>query len=386
MRTLLVIVCFLFVFIALSAYIGWNGYVFWNAAISPQLDAVYWVFFALIAYGYLAAMLLRRLIPYRLYAALKTIGSYGMAVLFYALLTLPAADVLVALLRWAGVERDYAIARTGWVELLVLLLILLRGSWNARSPVVRRYDIEIAKPAGTRRELRLAVASDLHLGTTVGRRHLTRLVERVEALKPDIVLLPGDVLDDSIEPFVRERMADVMRRLKAPLGVYASLGNHEYIGGHIAEYTERMREIGIEVLIDRVVRVADSFYVAGRKDASVERFAGGGRLSVDELLADADRSLPIVLLDHQPYKLGAAAESGVDLMLSGHTHRGQMAPNHWITGRLFELDWGYLRKGAMHAIVSSGFGTWGPPVRIGSRSELLDIRIAFRSETVGPAE
>ncbi len=83
-------------------------------------------------------------------------------------------------------------------------------------------------------------------------------------------------------------------------------------------------------------------------------------------------------MDHQPHQLGAAAEAGIDLMLSGHTHRGQMMPNHLITRRLFELDWGYLRKGVMHAIVSSGFGSWGPPLRIGSRSELLDIRVTFQ--------
>jgi uncharacterized protein len=245
--------------------------------------------------------------------------------------------------------------------------------------VIRRYELEIAKQAGDgRRELRIAVASDIHLGTVVGNGHLGRLADRMEELKPDLILLPGDVLDDSIEPFIRENMADVMKRLKAPLGVYACLGNHEYIGGHVTDYVERMKAIGIEVLTDRVVSIGDSFYVAGRKDKAAERFSKEGRLPLEELLQDVDKTKPIILLDHQPYGLGAAAEAGVDLMLSGHTHRGQMAPNHLITRRLFELDWGYLRKGVMHALVSSGYGFWGPPIRLGSRSEILDVRVHFK--------
>ncbi|MOA56893.1 putative metallophosphoesterase [compost metagenome] len=83
------------------------------------------------------------------------------------------------------------------------------------------------------------------------------------------------------------------------------------------------------------------------------------------------------MLDHQPSDLASAAEQGIDISVSGHTHRGQMMPNHLITKRLFELDWGYLRKGGLHAIVSSGFGTWGPPIRIGSRSEVVQIEVEF---------
>ena len=96
-----------------------------------------------------------------------------------------------------------------------------------------------------------------------------------------------------------------------------------------------------------------------------------------ELTAGLDPDLPVILMDHQPSALREIAEAGVDLSLSGHTHRGQMAPNHWITRRIFELDWGYKRIGGLHAFVSSGFGTWGPPIRIGSRNEILSITVRF---------
>ncbi|MDF2720678.1 MAG: metallophosphoesterase [Paenibacillus sp.] len=374
-RTAITIVVVLTLLVIITGYIGWNGFVFWQAAITGQADALYWVLYALLAYSYLLAMLIRRVLPYRVFKALKLIGSYGLAVLMYLLLALPVADIAYVLLRFAGLESDTLITVLGCLIMLLLAGLLIRGRWNAANPIVRRYDIAVGKPAGSRKELRIAVASDLHLGTIVGNKHLGRLIERVRELQPDIVLLPGDVLDDSIEPFIRHNMAEVMSELKAPLGVYVSLGNHEYFGGHIGEYVERMRAIGIRVLVDEVEQVADQFYVAGRKD-----HAAGQRLGVAELLADTDKSRPIILLDHQPRALGAAADAGVDLMLSGHTHRGQMMPNHLITRRVFELDWGYLRKSAMHTIVSSGFGTWGPPIRLGSRSELLEIRMTFEGE------
>lgn len=379
-RTVYIFAGVLLLFVVITLYIGWNGLAFWNASVGPKAHWAYWTIWAVLSYGYLVAMLLRRVLPYRLYTELKRVGAYGLAVHMYALLTLPVADIVVLVLRLSGVDPAVAVRAIGSLVLLVIVLVLAIGSRNGWSPVVRRYDIAIAKRAGERKELRIAVASDLHLGTIVGKRHLRRLIGRVNELRPDLILLPGDVLDDSIEPFVRERMDEVLGQLKAPLGVYASLGNHEYIGGHVDEYVRRMKTIGIEVLVDQIVRVDDSFYVAGRKDAAVARFAGDGRLGVEALLAETDKSLPIVLLDHQPRNLGVAAGAGVDLMLSGHTHRGQLMPGHLITRRLFELDWGYLRKDAMHAIVSSGFGSWGPPLRLGSRSELLDIRVSFEGE------
>ncbi|WP_284644083.1 metallophosphoesterase [Paenibacillus silviterrae] len=379
-RFLLVFTAIMVIYVGLNLYVLWNAVSFWETAFpSNGTGGLFWGVFVLLAFGYLLAMLLRRVLPYALYKWIKLIGAYGIACFFYCVLLLPFADLAVWLLQIAGYPGSSAVLVVGYIVMAILLVLLLQGTRNAWQPTVRRYDITIAKQAGHRKELRIAAASDLHLGTTVGKGHLSRLIQQMEALKPDMILLPGDVLDDSIEPFIRENMADVMRKLQAPLGVYACLGNHEYIGGHIEDYVKRMKEIGIEVLIDRVLEIDGSFYVAGRKDKSVNRFAGEGRLVHEELLKDIDSAKPIILLDHQPTQFAEAAQAGVDLMLSGHTHRGQMMPNHLITRRIFELDWGYLRKGAMHVIVSSGFGFWGPPVRIGSRSEILDIRVTFDS-------
>lgn len=138
-----------------------------------------------------------------------------------------------------------------------------------------------------------------------------------------------------------------------------------------------MAALGIPVLRDERVTPDGVLHVVGRKDKTAESMDPDGRQPVAELLEGLDPALPVVLMDHQPYGYAAAAEAGVDIIVSGHTHRGQFAPNHWVTRRLFELDWGYLRKGKMHAIVSSGFGTWGPPVRLASRSEIVHLSVTF---------
>ena len=261
---------------------------------------------------------------------------------------------------------------------MIMTGIVLRGSWNAWSPIVRTYSITIAKSAGPRKSLRIGMASDIHLGTIVGKRHLGRLANAMERMMPDLILLPGDIIDDDIAPYIDDHMSEVMKRLKAPLGVYAVLGNHEYIGGHIARFIAEMNAVGIRVLQDESVKIDDGFYIIGRKDLSAKRADPAGRQSVKELVAALDASLPLIMMDHQPSDLEQASLQGIDLSLSGHTHRGQMMPNHFFTRRLFELDWGFLQKGQLHAIVSSGFGTWGPPLRIGSRAEIIQLNVEFR--------
>lgn len=367
----------LMVMLLVNAYIGWHGRLFLSEVAPAIPGSLYWSVFWIVALSYLLSRMTGRVLPRPFAGAFKYIGSYWFAVMQYGILILPFADAAGGIAHAAGVPKESYVPALGYIVLAALAAILLWGSWNARNPIVRRYEIEIPKEAGGLKQLRIGMASDLHLGVTIRKRNLRVLTERMKALRPDLILLPGDVLDDDIEPFLRQRMAEEMKELRAKYGVYAVLGNHEYIGGHIGEYVRAMKEAGIEVLMDRHVEVAGGIAIAGRKDRMAERVPGEGRMPLEELLAGVDRAKPLILMDHQPYGLEQAAAAGVDLMLSGHTHRGQMAPNHWITGRLFELDWGYLRKGGLHVVVSSGFGSWGPPIRLGSRSEIVEILVAF---------
>lgn len=371
---------FFLIFLILQLYIGLHGWWFLST-LFPTINVwSYGVIFGIIALSYLIATFGRKVLPYSVTAFFKYVGSYWLAVFEYSVILLPIADISAWILYLCSVPLDLTILIVGSIVLALLLGMLIVGSWNAWSPRIRKEEIKVAKSAGDFEQLTVAVASDLHLGMIVGNRHIKRLIRNIREINPDLILLAGDVLDDEIRPFIRHRMAETLKELEAPLGVFAILGNHEYIGGDVEEYIKRMDEIGIKVLTDEAMLVADSFYIIGRKDKAVHTFEKETRLELDEIIKKVDKSKPLILMDHQPNKLEEASAIGIDVMLSGHTHRGQLAPNHLITKKLFELDWGYLKKGSMHTIVSSGFGTWGPPIRIGSRSEIIQLIIRFEKE------
>ncbi|SFL37230.1 hypothetical protein SAMN03159341_105326 [Paenibacillus sp. 1_12] len=376
-RFAVVITIFLSIFALINYYIGWHAQLFLSHVFQMQHFTVWWTCYWLIVFSYMIGRLGARYLPYTLSSTLKKIGSYWFAVMYFTFIWLPFIDLAAGVMWLLNVPTSLTVLILGSLLCIIVLLLMVRGLWNASNPIVRTYELSIPKAAGQLKKLRIAVASDIHLGSVVGNKKLQKLVDQINALNPDMILLPGDIIDDDIKPFIRHNMGAVMKQLRSRLGIYAVLGNHEYIGGHIKEFTEQMSEIGIDVLMDRSVKIADSFYVIGRKDKAAEHGGPNGREELDELLSSVDKTLPLILMDHQPHRLDKAEAAGVDIMLSGHTHRGQMMPNHLITRRIFELDWGYLKKGNLHAIVSSGFGTWGPPVRIGSRSEVIELIIHF---------
>ncbi|EIT86251.1 phosphoesterase [Fictibacillus macauensis ZFHKF-1] len=350
----------------LLLYIGYNGWIWstqWWPSLSPFL---YSVVFLIFAYAYLLG---GRNGP----MLLKILGSYWFAFLEYSLLVLPVANIIggIALLYY---DKHAVILWTGIAALLAFLVIFIVGTRNAYSPVVRRYDVRIPKSGGKQSKLTMAVASDMHFGLLSGRAHAGRLVSLLQREQPDLILYPGDIIDDTTKHFVRKDMHTLLAQATAPLGVYGILGNHEYYGGEIDAYTQLMEEIGIPILRDEVRLIDDSFYIIGRNDYTDKK-----RQSIEALVSSLDHGKPLILLDHQPHALEEAMKNGIDLSLSGHTHRGQMAPNQLVTRRMFELDWGYKQKQQLHAFVSSGFGFWGPPIRIGSRSELLVITVTFIS-------
>nr|WP_157335776.1 metallophosphoesterase [Paenibacillus lutrae] len=372
---MILILLFLLLYLGLNFYIGLHGILllaYWQVGIPPVL---YWTLFTLLALAYVLGR--SPLVPGAPGRFLKVIGSYYFAVFEFAVILIPLGDLSIWLMKTAGVSPDVYIPAVSTAVLAVLVFLLAKGYWNAWTPIVRTYRIRVNKKAGDLGQMRVAVASDIHMGNIVGKRHLRRLVTRVNAMKPDLILLPGDLIDDDIEPYIRNGMSEVLEQLQSRLGIYAVLGNHEYYGGHVEEHVKQMERIGIRVLRDEVVPIGEMFYVAGRKDKTAETFEPAGRLAVDALLSDLDKNKPILLMDHQPYHFSKAAAAGADVLLCGHTHRGQFAPNHWITGRLFELDWGYLLKDNLHVVVSSGYGTWGPGIRIASRSEIIELVIDF---------
>lgn len=354
------------VFNGLLFYIGWNGWVFLSTAFGFQTVWLYSTLVALLSYAFIIGRASKRL------SVFTSLSYLWFGVIQYGLILLPLANIVFFLLTLASIPKETAILSVGSVTGLLFIGIYLFGLFNAYMPIVRKHEITVPKKKGNLNKLRIAVASDMHFGRLSGRSHLRRLVSMMNDLKPDLILLPGDIIDDEPEPFIEKNMGALMDELEAPLGIFGVLGNHEYYGGKIPQFVEEMKNIDIDIMMDDILKIEDSFYLVGRKDRTDKN-----RKPFSDLIDSLDLSYPIIAMDHQPYELKQAQESGVDILLSGHTHRGQMAPNHFITKKMYELDWGYLKKEQLHAFVSSGFGFWGPPIRIGSRSEILQIDVNF---------
>lgn len=303
---------------------------------------------------------------------LQIVGSYWMMIFALLLLILPIVHITLWILRLTKLRHHNLQKAAGIVILITLISCTIIGTYNAYSPVVRTYHIEIKNDALAGEQLHVVMAADLHFGLLSGIQHAKRLVEEINTLQPDLVLLPGDLIDDDLNIYIERGFDKILDQIEAKFGVFASLGNHDRYQGTMAELITALEGENIHILYDETITIADRFTLVGRKDKT-----DASRADLAQLLGQVDRTKPIILLDHQPVELNIASELGVDLMVSGHTHRGQVFPANLITDRLFENDWGYLLKGEMHSIVTSGYGFWGPPIRLGSRSEIVEIYIQF---------
>ncbi|WP_338469594.1 metallophosphoesterase [Niallia sp. XMNu-256] len=348
------------VYLLLCFYIGYNGWVWLQSTrFRGKGKKFYILFIAFLA----ISTFLGQMAPSTL---LTWLGGYWMAVVGYSLILLPLANMIVFLLKKRGIFWG------GMSVLSCFVFIFIIGSYNAWNPVVQNVEISIAQPNEQTNKVKIMMASDLHLGEIVGKSHLEKLIDISAKENPDMIVIAGDVIDDDIEPFQEEKMRDVLEKLQARLGVYAVSGNHDVYGKDLIELEKELEQVGIRFLRDEAVLINDLLYIVGRRD-----LAEGERKAYDTLLTGLDRSKPIVTVDHQPTEMDEAEQAGVDLLLSGHTHKGQLAPANLITNMIFENDGGYMKKETLHTLVSSGFGTWGPPLRIGSRSEVVVIHFYF---------
>lgn len=324
----------------------------------------YWVAFTFGAVASFAARRHKRRVPGSLGNLVATIGDYWLAAVFHGLLLWAVADIWLFLL-----PSEPTGASVGAAVAVLLCATLVYGYGRAHTVRISRYAVALNKHGPENFALRAVLVSDLHLGTATNNARFTGLIERIGTLEPDIVFFVGDTIDGDIGEFAAAELPRLVRKLTPRFGCYAVLGNHEYIGGKPGEAAGQLEDAGIKVLIDTYAHVDGKFFVVGRDDAYTRR------RTLSAVMEGVDRAQPIILLDHQPVALQEAEENGVDLMLSGHTHHGQFFPNNLLTQRIFAVDWGYLRQGALQVIVSCGFGTWGPPIRTSGWSEIVEVEI-----------
>ncbi|MCX7798212.1 MAG: metallophosphoesterase [Melioribacter sp.] len=310
-------------------------------------------------------------------------GSFWIAIMFYLFLCLIVVDIarivnnIIPFIPSAIIKNPLNVKKYLTISIGSLVLILVVGGFFTTKIInVRYYEISINKKAGDLKSLNIVMASDLHLGTINGKKFAYKVIDKINKLNPDIILFAGDIIDEDIKPVLKDNVGEALYKLRAKYGIYGITGNHEYMGG-VDNAVRYLNEHKIKMLLDSVAFINNSFYIIGRKDRSVIRFTNTQRKELSALLKDVNNSLPIILLDHQPFHLEEAEKYGIDLQLSGHTHYGQLWPLNLIIKKIYELPWGYKIRGNTHYYVSCGAGGWGPPVRLGSLPEIVNIKLNF---------
>ncbi|MFA6980499.1 MAG: metallophosphoesterase [Ignavibacteriaceae bacterium] len=369
-------------------YSSANFYVYVRAMQAFQFQSIYAkalfsVLFVVAAFSYILTKSLLSNVNSVVYDVFLWIGSFWFALLGYFLLSLLVIDIFVLINRFFPffpqfLLQDYA--KTKLLSgLIVLLLVFITVTWgyiNANNIKLKTIQLSIPKKNSTLTSLNIFYFSDAHFTPVNNGRIAKKIIELSEQIKPDIILIGGDVIDDKSNQLKRIGIDEELRQLKAKYGVYTINGNHEYIV-NVNNADNFLNENNVKVLRDSMITIENSVQIIGREDGSIVGFAHGKRKSVAELVSSARKDLPIILLDHQPFRLAETAAQNVDLQLSGHTHHGQMWPFSFVTKMIYEVSWGYKKINNTHFYVSSGVGTWGPPVKIGNDAEVINFKISF---------
>jgi predicted MPP superfamily phosphohydrolase len=377
---IIIVIAAVLLFLSINGYIAWHA---WSAfkLYSNTLAGIIPFFIILSAAMLPLARLLEQALPFFMLRFMYIWGAYWLGTMFYSFLILLVIDVirLIKTICAHFFVMQLPALNMLWAVLLLLLALNIYGTWNARQPVINEYHITLAKKGSTLDTLKTVMVSDTHLGWVNRQAQLDSMVQRINSLRPDIVFMAGDILDEGIDPAFRQTIIASLSAVKAPLGIYAVLGNHEYISGQQEMFFSSLAQAGVHALRDEWILLDQALYIVGRDDASGSRFSENRRKNLEALTAEIDAAgLPVILLDHQPSELVLAGSTDIDLQFSGHTHRGQLFPNHLITGKIFAQDWGYYQQNSFQAIVSSGYGTWGPPLRIGSHPEIVVAHLTFK--------
>ena len=342
---------------------------------------IFWPLYMIFCYSLLLVLFLR----------FNTAALYTFPLVLYFMFALLFFDVLRLVFRLLHypVPAVYAATGTG-IAFVFAILAMFYGAIHSRNIQTVHYNVEL-KSALPPSELRIALVSDLHIGAVVNRKWVSNIVDAVNQTKPDIICLAGDIFD-----YGPDKVRDInniiaeLKKLGAPLGVYACQGNHDVDRISFRQNSNEpdplsgiksaLEKANIVLLLDEFQFVDKRFYLVGRRDA---RPIGMGheRKSAAILTAPLDKSIPIIFIDHQPVDFAAEEEAGAGLILCGHTHKGQFFPGNLITSLIFKkagsVDYGYWQGKSAQAIVSSGAGVWGPPIRIGTQSEIAVIDIHF---------
>lgn len=311
---------------------------------------------------------------------LKFISSYWIGIFIYLFLFFAVSDLILLFGKLVGIIPKPIIRNIRFVSGLIVIILTIMtvsyGIYNGNQIKKVSYDINLEE-YNLSSELNIVLISDLHIGAVNSENRLNRIVNNVNDLKPDIVCIAGDIFDNDYYAIHNpDKAIEVLKNIDSKYGVYASLGNHD-AGDTLDEMFDFLEKSNIKVLNDEYMVIDGSIVLIGRLDSSpIDGFNGMRRKNIGEVMENINIDLPITVMDHNPINIDEY-DNSVDLILSGHTHKGQIFPGSIFTNMLYTVDYGHYQKDndSPHVIVSSGAGTWGMPMRVGTNCEVVNIKL-----------
>jgi predicted MPP superfamily phosphohydrolase len=308
---------------------------------------------------------------------LDRITNYLLPFLLYLFLFILLTDILMLLRlvykKIRGEKLEKLKLGYGWMAVLFSLsaIVLIYGIVNFNNIRVTRYNISVPARSSDSEKFRIVFVSDLHLGDEVPLSFVKKFVEISNGLQPDVVLFGGDIVEGGSFGAKSVEFGKILRGLRPVYGVFGVKGNHDGYGRSNTD--SFFRDAGIVILGDTAVSAGKSFVIAGREDSRSRE-----RKPAAEIIGSVKEDLPVILLDHRPTDYEAIGRTRADIVMSGHTHHGQLFPINLITNSVYELSYGHLKKGGTSFFVSSGLRLWGPPVRTTARSEIVLVDVDMK--------
>ena len=326
------------------------------------------------------------------------IGAYWLGISLYLILYV----ALIDLLRWIYSKVFKDKYNDFYARLICTLLIIvltgatsIYGIINAKIVRTTEYEITINKDGGNFKEMTIAMFGDPQFGYNIGEYHLKQAVDIINKNDVDIVCVVGDIFDNQYSAIKHpDKLIELFNQIKSKYGMYAVLGNHDVeepilcgftfndddIENKLAskEMLDFIKKSGMVLLYDENVIINDSINLYGRADQERPNLGNITRKESGDIFKEVDTTKPLFVLDHEPREYDELEKAGVDLMMAGHTHDGQLWPTKIATDIIWENAYGLWVKNAFHAITTSGLGLFGPNMRVGTIAEVCIIHVKFR--------
>lgn len=342
-----------------------KGYKLWYILVYLLIAAIY----PLVGYAYRDVNLLTQV--------LSTISGYILPFYLYLFLSVLLFDLFLLfnlIIRIVSRETRKSFRfRFYTLSAMIILsaVVVAGGAINLNTIRVSKYEVEVPRRNSNIDHLRVAFVADFHIQQNTRLGFVEQMVRKVNALQPDLMLYGGDIVEGNRENVTLETFESALKNIHTTYGVFGVYGNHESYGRR--EQGSFFRKAGITLLCDTMVKIDNSFYLAGRYDQQTRR-----RKNVSEITGTNAPDLPVILMDHQPTELQKTSLTAVDVQFSGHTHNGQLFPINLILHSIYDLTWGYMKIRNTHFFVTSGLRLWGPPVKTAGKSEIILVDIYFK--------